>query len=143
MENAGNSGAPPALEVSSFDRHCGLELVEAGPDRVLAVAPVAPQLLQPTGVVHGGVYAAVAEGTASLGCNHAVRDRGQFALGMSNATSFMRPIAEGSIHAEARPVHLGSGTSVWDVELRDDAGRLCAVSRVTLALREVRRDETG
>jgi len=139
MGNRGETGELPALGVSSFDRHCGLELVESGPDRVLGVAPVVPELLQPTGVVHGGVYAAIAEGTASLGCNHAIRDRGLFALGMSNTTSFMRPIAAGSIHAEARPVHIGAGTAVWDVELRDDQERLCAVSRVTLALREMTR----
>lgn len=135
MGNPGETDGLPALGLSSFDRHCGVELVETSPDRVLAAAPVVPELLQPTGVVHGGVYAAIAEGTASLGCNCAIRDRGLFALGMSNATSFMRPVSAGKIHAEARPVHVGVTTAVWDVELRDDAERLCAVSRVTLALR--------
>jgi uncharacterized protein (TIGR00369 family) len=127
------------LDVSPFDRHYGLRLLEAGAERVVAEAPVRPELLQPTGVVHGGVYAAIGEATASLGSNHAAHPRGAVALGMTNATSFMRPIAGGTIHAEAIRLHLGSTTAVWDVEMRDDDGRLCAVSRVTLAIRSVRR----
>lgn len=84
------------------------------------------------------VYAVVAEGTASLGTNHAVHGRGDFALGMSNSTNFVRPIAAGTIHATATRRHLGLTTSLWDVEMRDDGDRLCAVSRVTLAVRRHR-----
>lgn len=128
---------PPDL-VSNFDRFCGLEIVEAGPEEVRARTPIKPELLQPTGVVHGGVYATIAEGIASLGSNLAVRERGQFSLGMSNLTSFMRSTVEGSINSVARRIHLGAGTSVWEVQMKDDDGRVCAVSRVTLALREPR-----
>lgn len=130
------SGGDGVLAISPFDRHCGLRLLEASGERVTAELPVTPELLQPTGVLHGGVYAAIAEGTASLGTNHAVHSQGKVALGMSNATSFLRPIAAGSVHAEARRRHLGATTSIWDVEMRDDAGRLCATSRVTIAVRE-------
>jgi uncharacterized protein (TIGR00369 family) len=123
------------LRISPFDRHCGLRLGEVGGERVTAELPVAPELLQPTGVVHGGVYATVAEALASLGTNHAVHSQGKVAMGMNNVTSFMRPVASGSVHAEARRLHLGLTTSVWDVVMRDDEGRLCAVGRVTLAIR--------
>lgn len=129
------SSSDGVLEISPFDRHCGLRLIEASGARVSAELPVRPELLQPTGVLHGGVYAAIAEATASLGTNHAVHSQGKVALGMSNATSFLRPVADGSVHAEARRLHLGGTTSVWDVEMRDDGGRVCAVARVTLAVR--------
>ena len=125
----------PLLEVSPFDAHYGLEVLECTPEGVRGRLPVIPEIKQPTGVVHGGVYAAIAEGIASLGTNHAVHSQGKVAMGMSNATSFLRPVAEGSVHAEARRLHLGLTTSVWDVEMRDDGGRLCAVARVTLAIR--------
>lgn len=129
------SGPDGVLKISPFDRHCGLRLLAASGEEVTAELPVTPELLQPTGVLHGGVYAAIAEGLASLGTNHAVHSHGKVAMGMSNATSFMRPVASGSVHAEARRLHLGVTTSVWDVEMRDDGGRLCAVGRVTLAVR--------
>jgi uncharacterized protein (TIGR00369 family) len=118
-----------------FDLHYGLELLESSPALVRAVVAVVPALLQPTGVVHGGVYASIAEGLASLGTNVGVSADGRMALGMTNTTSFLRPIAEGAIHATAHRRHHGRTSSVWDVEMADDADRLCAVSRVTLAIR--------
>jgi 1,4-dihydroxy-2-naphthoyl-CoA hydrolase len=58
---------------------------------------------------------------------------------MSNSTSFLRPVAEGLLHGVALCRHRGRTTAVWDVEMTDDDGKLCAVSRVTLAIREQRR----
>ena len=60
---------------------------------------------------------------------------GNTAMGMSNQTSFLRPVTEGHVNAEARARHRGRTTWVWEVELSDDAGRLCALSRVTVAVR--------
>jgi 1,4-dihydroxy-2-naphthoyl-CoA hydrolase len=56
-------------------------------------------------------------------------------MGQSNHTSFLRPVSEGTIHAEATAKHRGRTSWVWEVEFRDDQGRLCALSRVTTALR--------
>jgi 1,4-dihydroxy-2-naphthoyl-CoA hydrolase len=125
----------PLLDVSPFDRHYGLELVECSDELVRGRVPVREHVTQPTGVVHGGVHAAIAEGLASLGTNHGVAAEGKFGLGMSNQSSFLRPIGGGTIHATARRRHRGRTTWVWDVELTDDEGRLCALSRVTVAVR--------
>jgi uncharacterized protein (TIGR00369 family) len=57
-------------------------------------------------------------------------------MGLGNQTSFMRPITEGTIHAEASVLHRGRTTWVWDVRISDDQGRLCAVTRMTVAVRE-------
>lgn len=123
---------------SPFDEHYGLEMIECTEELVRATLPIARELLQPTGVVHGGVYASVAEAMASGGTNCAVTPRGQVGLGMSNNTSFLRSASAGRLHAEARPCHRGSTTWVWDVEIRDDQQRICAVSRVTIAVRRRR-----
>jgi 1,4-dihydroxy-2-naphthoyl-CoA hydrolase len=133
----GEERAPRArlLDVSPFDRHYGLELLECSDELVRARVPVREHLTQPTGVVHGGVHAAIAEGLASLGTNHGVAAEDKVGLGMSNQSSFLRPIGGGTIHATARRRHRGRTTWVWDVELTDDEGRLCAVSRVTVAVR--------
>jgi 1,4-dihydroxy-2-naphthoyl-CoA hydrolase len=56
-------------------------------------------------------------------------------MGLSNATNFVRPMEEGTVHARARRLHSGRTTWVWDVEMTDDQGRLCAVSRLTIAVR--------
>jgi 1,4-dihydroxy-2-naphthoyl-CoA hydrolase len=123
---------------SPFDRHYGLEIDEATDEVVQAHVPVREHLLQPVGLVHGGVYASIAEALASFGTNVGVIAAGNIGLGMSNNSTFLRSIREGTIHAVARRIHHGRTTWVWDVELTDDDGRLCAVSRVTIAVRPLR-----
>ena len=123
------------LETSLFDHHYGLEILEASEDVVRGRVPVREHVTQPTGLVHGGVHASVAEALASLGTNHGVAREGKVGLGMSNSCSFLRPIASGSVNATARRRHRGRTTWIWDVELTDDDGRLCALGRVTVAVR--------
>ena len=96
---------------------------------------VRPQVCQPMGIVHGGVYAAIAETLASMGTALGVRPDGKVPLGMSNNTSFLRPVSEGTVHGTAVAIHRGRMSWVWDVEMRDDRDRLCATSRVTIAVR--------
>lgn len=97
---------------------------------------VRDELRQHLGVVHGGVLSALAESLASHATYRVVNADGRTSLGMSNLTSFLRPISSGRIHAAAERVHRGRTTWVWDVRISDDDGRLCAVSRVTVAVRE-------
>lgn len=113
----------------------GFETVEVGPELARARAEVGNQHKQPFGLVHGGVFAAMAESLASQATYMSVSGEGNVAVGLSNHTSFMRPILSGTLHAEARRRHRGSTTWVWEVEMTDDDGRLCALSRVTMAVR--------
>jgi uncharacterized protein (TIGR00369 family) len=124
---------------SAFDAHYGLEVIECGAERVHARVPIGPHLLQPTKIVHGGVYASIAEALASSGTNFAVTPNGEVGLGMSNNTSFLRPASSGVLDAVATPIHRGRTTWVWDVRIADDAGRTVAVSRVTIAVRPRRQ----
>jgi 1,4-dihydroxy-2-naphthoyl-CoA hydrolase len=104
--------------------------------RVVATMSVDDQpVLQPMGIVHGGVYAAMAEGLTSEATFRAVYPDGKFAVGMSNQTSFLRPISNGTIHLEARRRHRGRTTWLWEVDFTDDEGRLCVVTRMTIAVR--------
>jgi 1,4-dihydroxy-2-naphthoyl-CoA hydrolase len=116
----------------------GFEVVEAGPERARGRARVTNALKQPYGIVHGGVYAALAETIVSVATAQAVQSDGNIAVGLSNQTSFIRPVRDGGIHADGRNIHRGSTTWIWEVELADDDGRLCAVSRVTMAVRPAR-----
>jgi 1,4-dihydroxy-2-naphthoyl-CoA hydrolase len=93
---------------------------------------------QPAGLVHGGLYASVAESIASLATGMTVLDEGDVAMGMSNSTSFLRPITEGAVHAHAKRLHRGRTTWLWDVSFSDDSGRLCALTRMTIAVRPLR-----
>ncbi|HEX4009278.1 MAG TPA: PaaI family thioesterase [Solirubrobacteraceae bacterium] len=125
---------PYALDVG-FDRLYGLEITEIGDGVICGRVPVRNALKQPAGLVHGGVYAAVAESLATNGTGLAVHAAGNTAMGMSNQTSFLRPVTAGAITAVARARHRGRTTWVWEVELTDDDGRLCVLTRVTVAVR--------
>jgi uncharacterized protein (TIGR00369 family) len=113
----------------------GLEYLELGPDGVRARVPVADGILQPFGVVHGGVYPSMAESMCSRATWEGVRDEGMAAMGQSNNTTYLRPITKGYVNAVATPRHQGRTSWVWDVEITDDDGRLCAMVRMTVAVR--------
>lgn len=113
----------------------GFELLELGEKRATGRFEVTARVRQPMGIVHGGAYAALAESVVSHATAQAVAADGMVAMGQSNHTSFLRPVTEGTVHADARVRHRGQSSWVWEVDFTDDEGRLCALSRVTLAVR--------
>ncbi|HEX3802405.1 MAG TPA: PaaI family thioesterase [Solirubrobacteraceae bacterium] len=120
-----------------FDAFYGLEILEITPESARARLVVQDFHKQAFGLVHGGIYAAVAESLASVATAAVVLPDGNVASGMSNQTSFLRPVTAGTIHATAVRKHAGRTTWVWEVEMSDDQGRLCALSRMTIAVREL------
>jgi 1,4-dihydroxy-2-naphthoyl-CoA hydrolase len=119
--------------LTGFDRLCGVELVEVSPELVRGRLQVRDHHKQPAGLVHGGVYATIAESMAVAGTTQAVAADGRGATGLSTQTSFMRPVTGGHIDATARPRHRGRSTWVWEVEIADGEGRLCVLCRVTIS----------
>jgi 1,4-dihydroxy-2-naphthoyl-CoA hydrolase len=118
----------------TMDGALGFEITEAGEEIAHGHFEVTDAVRQPMGIVHGGAYAAMAETLASATTYlHVQPDN--IAVGLSNSTSFMRPVSEGTVNAEARRRHRGRTTWVWDVDFTDGEGRLCASSRVTMAIR--------
>jgi 1,4-dihydroxy-2-naphthoyl-CoA hydrolase len=118
-----------------FDRLYGLEVLDVDEEEVHAQVKVRDELRQPAGLVHGGVFASIAETIATMGTWLAVHEDGRTPQGLSNQTSFVRPIVDGTIHATARRRHKGRTTWVWEVDITDDEGRLCALVRMTVAVR--------
>jgi 1,4-dihydroxy-2-naphthoyl-CoA hydrolase len=124
------------LQITGFDALYGLEILSLEEEEATAQVPVRPDVLQPGGLVHGGVYASIAESLTSFATWKAVSAEGKSAQGLSNQTSFLRPILSGTIHATARRRHRGRTTWVWEVDITDDEGRVCALVRMTVAVRE-------
>ena len=122
---------------NTFDALYGLEVLEASTDEVRAQVQVRDAVKQPMGLVHGGVFASIAESITSMATYAGVADQGKIAMGLSNQTNFLRPITQGTIHALARCRHKGRTTWVWEVDITDDEDRLCAVVRMTIAVRDI------
>ena len=120
---------------NSMEGTLGFEILEHGPEGGRGRFTVEDRVRQPFGIVHGGAYAALAESLASRCTYEAVRGDGDLAMGQSNFTSFMRPVSEGTVTAEARRTHRGRTSWVWEVDFSDEQGRRCASTRVTMAVR--------
>jgi 1,4-dihydroxy-2-naphthoyl-CoA hydrolase len=127
---ASEAGLPEGM-----DETIGIESRQLeGEDGASAVLPVTPAILQPFGIVHGGALATLAESLCSW-ATYELNGPEKGAFGQSNDTSFLRPISHGAVHAHARARHRGRTTWVWEVEMLDDEDRLCALSRLTIAVR--------
>ncbi len=122
--------------LTGFDALYGLVLDHADGDEARGHVAIDDRHLQAFGLVHGGVFAAMAELLASLGTMHGTH-REKFVAGLSNHTSFLRPVFAGdTVTAVALPRHRGRTTWVWEVEIEDGQSRPCALARVTIAVRE-------
>jgi len=128
-------GTQDDLLAGTFDALYGLVIDEMTDELARAHVPVRDDLKQPMGLVHGGVFASIAESLASAATHRAVEGDGRSAQGLSNQTSFLRPILGGTIHAVARRRHRGRTTWIWEVDVTDDQDRLCALVRMTIAVR--------
>jgi 1,4-dihydroxy-2-naphthoyl-CoA hydrolase len=117
----------------------GFDIYEADAQSASARFEVANCHRQPFGIVHGGVYAALAEGMTSYATFVQVANQDKIAVGTSNFTSFLRPVSKGTVSAHGRVIHSGRTSWVWEVEFTNDQGKRCAVSRVSLAVVDAQR----
>ena len=121
------------MAAAPFDALYGIEIESATEDGARGRVPVSDAVRQPAGLVHGGVYASMAESLAVAATEAAT---GQVAVGHSSQTSFLRPITDGTVHAAGHPRHRGRSTWVWEFDITDDDARLCALVRMTVAVRD-------
>jgi 1,4-dihydroxy-2-naphthoyl-CoA hydrolase len=124
---------PPA---QTFDGTLGVEVVEVTDEVIRGRMRVEDRIRQPYGIVHGGAMSAIAESLTSLGTARGVLADGKIAMGQEINASFMRPIGSGHVNALARVRRRGRTAWNWEVEITDDDGRLCALLRATIAVRD-------
>ncbi|MFR9780639.1 PaaI family thioesterase [Micromonospora sp. MS34] len=109
----------------------GLKFDEASGDRVVIRWQVRPELHQPYGIQHGGVYCSVVETAASIGGALWLGDKGKV-VGVSNQTDFLRAVRDGELTAVGTPIHRGRSQQLWLVEITDENGRLVSRGQVRL-----------
>jgi uncharacterized protein (TIGR00369 family) len=116
-----------------YDATLGLVYTEVTPDGLKAQLEVKPHLLQPMGIVHGGVWCSMVESMASVSAYVWLRDNGGGnVVGVNNNTDFLRAITEGTAYGVSEPVHRGRRQQLWLVTIRDDKQRLIARGHVRL-----------
>ena len=126
---------PPDVSGSSYADLIGIEWLEDDPEQARARVPFRDDLLQPLGLIHGGVMSSLVESVCSWATAIAVIGDGMAAMGQSISVSFLRPITAGAAEVHARARHRGRTTWVWEAEVRDERDRLCALAQMTIAVR--------
>ena len=117
-----------------FDDEIGLTYLEVTPDGVKAQLTIADRLLQPHGIVHGGVYCSIVESVASVSAATWLQANGggDKVVGVNNNTDFLRAITAGMVTATATPIHRGRRQQLWLIDITDTNDRVVARGQVRL-----------
>ena len=113
--------------------HLGIEFLEVGDDFITARVPVDERTCQPYGLLHGGVSVVLAETLGSCGAAYCAPE-GHRAVGLDINANHLKGVTSGWVTGITRPVHIGRTTQVWQIEMRNDAGELTCVSRITMSI---------
>jgi uncharacterized protein (TIGR00369 family) len=124
---------PSGALIESFRQSANYQVHELSGTRVRATISLDERHHQAFGVVHGGVYAIVVEGVASVGACVAVQDRDMYAVGTSNTTDFLRPVTVADLDVVAEPIFQGRTQQLWQVSIsRVEDGKLVARGQLRL-----------
>ena len=111
----------------------GIEFLEVGDDFIRARIPVDKRTLQPYGLLHGGASVVLAETLGSCGAMYAAPE-GHKAVGLDINANHLKGVKAGWVTGITYPVHIGRTTQVWQIDMSNEAGEMCCVSRITLAI---------
>lgn len=114
----------------------GIEITEITPGSIKGRMPVDHRTVQPAGILHGGASVALAETLGSLASNLIVDNSKYVCVGLDINANHLRPASNGFVYAEASPIHIGRKTHVWNIEIKNEEGKLVCISRLTMAVVE-------
>jgi 1,4-dihydroxy-2-naphthoyl-CoA hydrolase len=120
--------------IGTMVEHLGITLTEVGEDFLKGTMPVDHRTVQPMGILHGGASVALAETLGSLAANYAVDNQKKYCVGLDINANHVRAASKGVVTGTAKPLHLGSTTQVWSIEITDEEDRLVCISRLTMAV---------
>ncbi|KQQ59989.1 hotdog fold thioesterase [Pseudomonas syringae] len=103
-------------------------------DSLTASMAVDHRTHQPFGLLHGGASVVLAESLGSMASYLVVDASKFFCVGLEVNANHVRGVRTGRVTGVVRPVHIGRTTHVWDIRLSNDEGKLCCISRLTVAV---------
>lgn len=128
LEDLNNGSKGSAVE------HLGIQFTAFGDDWLEATMPVNEKTMQPWGLLHGGISAALAE-TVGSGAGYLCTEGEQIIVGSEINASHLRPAFKGTqVTARATAVKLGRTLQIWQIDIRNAEDKLCCVSRLTVSV---------
>lgn len=122
------------LRTNTLGGHLDMKFTEIGHNFIKASMPVDHRTHQPYGLLHGGASAALAETLGSI-ASALVIDQDKFiCVGLEINANHVRGVKNGLVVGTCTPLHIGSGTHVWDIRIHNEQEKLICVSRLTVAI---------
>jgi 1,4-dihydroxy-2-naphthoyl-CoA hydrolase len=118
--------------------HLGIEFTAIGDDSIEATMPVDKRTIQPMGLLHGGASVALAETLGSIAASLTLDLTKQYPVGLEINTNHLKSMRSGKVTGKASPIHIGKSTQVWGIEIRNDENKKVAISRITMAILDVK-----
>ncbi|MGB0838753.1 MAG: hotdog fold thioesterase [Chitinophagales bacterium] len=118
--------------------HIGIEFTEIGNNYLIARMPVDKRTQQPFGLLHGGASVVLAETMGSVGANLCVDTSKQYCVGLDINANHVRAARSGWVYGKAIALHVGRSTQVWEIKISNEAGKLVCISRLTMAVKDIR-----
>ena len=115
-------------------QHLGIEITELGDNFLRGTMPVDHRTIQPMGLLHGGASVTLAETLGSIAANLVIDPAKKYSVGLDINANHIRSAKNGMVTGTATPLHIGSSTQVWSIEIKDDQDRLVCISRLTMAV---------
>ena len=112
----------------------GIEITDIGSDYICGKMPVDERTIQPFGLLHGGASAVLAESLGSIAGGMQVNRETQTVVGVEINCNHLRSARDGWVFGKATPIKIGRKIHVGNIEIKNDDGKLVAVSRLTLAV---------
>ncbi|MFC3417805.1 hotdog fold thioesterase [Algoriphagus hitonicola] len=116
--------------------HLGIEFTAIGEDFIEATMPVDHRTKQPMGLLHGGANVVLAETLGSIAASLTIDLNTHVCVGLEINANHLKSVREGQVIGKTSPIHIGKSTQVWEIKIRNEAGQLCCISRITLAILE-------
>lgn len=114
--------------------HIGIKFTAIGDDFLEASMPVDHRTKQPMGLLHGGANVVLAETLGSVASSLTIDLKKQSCVGLEINANHLKSVKEGKVIGIAKPIHLGRTTQVWEIKIHNEAGALCCISRITMAI---------
>jgi 1,4-dihydroxy-2-naphthoyl-CoA hydrolase len=114
--------------------HIGIAITEVGDDFLKGTMPVDHRTVQPMRILHGGASVTLAETLGSLAATLVIDNEKKFCVGLDINANHIRAVKDGLVTGIAKPLHIGSSTQVWGIEITDEKHRLVCISRITMAV---------
>jgi 1,4-dihydroxy-2-naphthoyl-CoA hydrolase len=115
----------------------GIEITEIAPESLKGRMPVDHRTVQPMKILHGGASVALAETLGSVAAGLAIDTTKYICVGLDINANHLRPVSNGFVYGEAKPIHIGKKTHVWNIEIKNDEGKMVCISRLTMSVLEM------